>query len=1255
MSRKIEAIFTLKDQFTKNLTKIENKMMASTRKMGMMQSQIRKGAKVVQNVGTSMSKYVTAPIVGAGAASVKAASDFQTHFAKLTTIADTSKKTGVSVGTLQKQLRNLSDTTGQSQSALAEATYQAISAGRSTKQAVSFVGQAGKLAKGGVTDMTTATDTLTTIMNAYGKSAGSASSISDKLIETQNLGKTTVAELGSTMGKVVPTANMYKVSLDQLTSAYVTTTKNGINTAQSTTVINSMLTQLGKGSTSAAKALKAGTGHTFEELMKKGWSLTDAVKAVDKQSKKSGKTLGETFNNVNATKGAATLLQHTKDYDAALKGMSKSSGLASKSAATMANTTANQLKSLKTRIQNIAIEVGQTILPMLNPIMQKVESVITKISKTVQGMSTSTKKHIISVLGVAAMIGPVLVVVSKIGLGIANTVSIVNKFAKSMKVAGGFVKLLTSPLGITVIALTAVAVATVLVMTHWKQIKSAAQTIWKPISNVIKGVGTVFKGVANVFKSGATMISNVFKKCGVSVKGMAKTFAPVKSEAKKLGTAFKPIGTAIGTAINSAVKHLKTFISGVADVYKKIKPYIDLIIDMYKQVFKAKLVTLVAVAGNLFKVFANTVSTVASSVLKVFRGIIEFITGTFTGNWKKAWQGVKDIFKGIFSGFAAIAKAPINAVIGVINGAIQGINSIHVDIPSWVPGMGGKKLGFSIGTIPYLAKGTPKWKGGPAIINEKGGELVDLPSGTRVIPHDKSIQTLQNENNKLASIISALKNAFSTAKQPTTITNNVDASHKDYSSNKLSDLSRTIKNAIDRSYNLSNKFNSTRNNTNNAKQSYERVSNNTRNANRAYTSDLNKSAYNNSTSKIKSSKSFNNAHSVNNNKTANANAYASTNTRSQNTYDVFRRVINFDTSNVNTHRSNTSNSALTNARSDNNTYANSSRTILGGIKNALSSVKQSYSNAVNSFKTSNSAYTSDLNKKAYNNAYSSLKSTQYTNSRAYKNNSYASVSTLSAKTDNMRNIINHNAESVQNVSNSSLKGAQSAFKNSRTINNASLSKHSALNNVNNYDTSNSSHASYANSSMSLNKRYLAHNVLNMSKKNGVSAVNSLKNVHSMANSKYSMLKRINNYDTSNASSLSNETNKTSVLKQAVSPFTSVKNIASKIVGGATNALTRNAYTSTNKKSSAVTTNNSTSDTKYNSNSYKYLNGRSFTTANNTRNDKTSNDYHTNNDNRTINIIIQKLADKFEIDGKQDIDEIADELAKELKLAIANMD
>ncbi|MCH4891178.1 hypothetical protein EZV73_26605 [Acidaminobacter sp. JC074] len=124
-----------------------------------------------------------------------------------------------------------------------------------------------------------------------------------------------------------------------------------------------------------------------------------------------------------------------------------------------------------------------------------------------------------------------------------------------------------------------------------------------------------------------------------------------------------------------------------------------------------------------------------------FKGIVDFISGVFSGDWEKAWEGVKGIFKGVFDTFYSIAKTPINGVIDLMNLLIDKLNGFSFDIPDWFGGeIGGQSVGFNLPKIPRLALGTTFSKGGLTEIHDgaHGGEIVDLPNGSRVIPADKS-------------------------------------------------------------------------------------------------------------------------------------------------------------------------------------------------------------------------------------------------------------------------------------------------------------------------------------------------------------------------------------------------------------------------------------------------------------------------------------------------------------------------------------
>lgn len=150
------------------------------------------------------------------------------------------------------------------------------------------------------------------------------------------------------------------------------------------------------------------------------------------------------------------------------------------------------------------------------------------------------------------------------------------------------------------------------------------------------------------------------------------------------------------------------------------------------------------VLGEYLNAFFANVQNIWNAIMEIFTGVIDFIRGVFTGDWERAWQGVQTIFKGIFDGLVAIAKAPINGIIGLLNMAINainelinGLNSLSFDVPDWVPFLGGKSWGFNLPNlpnIPYLAKGGTVLSGS-AIVGEAGPELLTVgPGGTRVQP-----------------------------------------------------------------------------------------------------------------------------------------------------------------------------------------------------------------------------------------------------------------------------------------------------------------------------------------------------------------------------------------------------------------------------------------------------------------------------------------------------------------------------------------
>lgn len=238
-----------------------------------------------------------------------------------------------------------------------------------------------------------------------------------------------------------------------------------------------------------------------------------------------------------------------------------------------------------------------------------------------------------------------------------------------------------------------------------------------------ENAGTGFDNIVSIGQSVIGVFQQIVNFGTQTVKPMfEKVFGWVSTTLLPgLLNAFNAIAPQIGplvTNIGTAVMNVATLIG---NAIQKILPVIENIVMVLVNVVATVAPPIIAAVSQIF---AN-ISNVVMSLQGVFDGLIQFITGVFTGNWSSAWEGVKSIFSNAFSALVELCKVPINAVIGVINGAIGGINSILgsvTTIPEWVPVVGGQSFSMQLPTIPMLAKGG--FTDGVSIAGEAGTEAV---------------------------------------------------------------------------------------------------------------------------------------------------------------------------------------------------------------------------------------------------------------------------------------------------------------------------------------------------------------------------------------------------------------------------------------------------------------------------------------------------------------------------------------------------
>lgn len=375
----------------------------------------------------------------------QASMEFETAMAKVGTIADESQKP---LGDMRNEILALSSETGKSVGELAEATYQAISASVATESAVDFVGTANKLAVGGFSDTTTAVDILTTAINAYGMSADDAAKISDVLITTQNLGKTSVAQLGASMGMVIPLAAAYNMDLEDLSASYALLTANGTQTAQATTYVKAALNELGSTSSVVGSTLKKKTGKTFAELMAEGNSLGDVLQVLADSVDGDTTAFNNMWSSSEAGVGMLSILNSgTSKYNSLVQAMEGSTGAATTAFEKMSETGEFAQQRFQNATENLKIAIGDELAPVLMELQQSG-------ADAMEWATEFVKEHPEVVAAVTALAAALAVLAAAL-VGLLVVQQVTTAFTKFSAA------LLANPVGAVAVALTALTAAAV--------------------------------------------------------------------------------------------------------------------------------------------------------------------------------------------------------------------------------------------------------------------------------------------------------------------------------------------------------------------------------------------------------------------------------------------------------------------------------------------------------------------------------------------------------------------------------------------------------------------------------------------------------------------------------------------------------------------------------------------------------------------------------------------------------------------------
>lgn len=694
----------LKEEYAKNEKAIEssnNKLVNATTKMNNTEKAMLQNQKALEDVNKEISnskidklaenfdkvseasgkasdkvKPVSTAIAGLGTASIAASITFEDSMAKVSTIAD---ETEVSYDSMKKSIIDLSDQTGISANDIADNVYNAISAGQSTADAVNFVTESTKLAKAGFAEASQSLDILTTILNAYGLEASEVTNVSDILVQTQNKGKTTVAKLASSMGKIIPTANSVNVNLGQLGTGYALMTAKGIATAETTTYMNSMLNELSDSGSTVASILKEKTGKSFAELMESGTSLGDAMAIIEQEANNSGLAMSELWSSSEAGKAALVLATDAgQAFNSTLSDMQNSAGATDTAFEKVNNTTGNKLKQSLNEVKNSAINMGDTLAPVTSMVSEG----FSKITGMLSNLSSEQLKTIAGIGAGVITINVALGAFSKLTKGISNTVKaykdikefggkaldVVKNFgakaldgAKSVgnfalnlgKASVEFAKSATQA-GISAakwIAHKAVTIASTVATTAMSAAQAALNFVMSlnPITLIIIGITALIAAIVLLWNK-----CEWFRElCYALFEGLKQAWGATVQFFKSCWDWFVGLW-------NVAVEGVKNIWQGICDFFKLIWQGVCAYFEFVWNVWK-----------TAFEVVVNVIMAIWQGICNAIKSIWEGIVNTI----KSLWNGFKSIFESVGNSIGSVWNGLTSMISSVWNGVVNGVKS----------------------------------------------------------------------------------------------------------------------------------------------------------------------------------------------------------------------------------------------------------------------------------------------------------------------------------------------------------------------------------------------------------------------------------------------------------------------------------------------------------------------------------------------------------------------------------------------------
>lgn len=647
-----------------------------------------------KNVGSSMTKNLTVPITGAGAAVVGVAAKFESAMSEVQAISGAS---GDELQALTDKAQEMGATTKFSASESAAALKYMAMAGWDTEAMLNGINGVMQLAAASGEDLASTSDIVTDAMTAFGLSADQSTRFADVLAQTANRSNTSVALMGETFKYVAPVAGALGYSIEDASVAIGLMANSGIKGSQAGTSLKNVLTNLAKPTDTIAWYMdrlnisltdSAGNVKPLNQLlneMRDGFNgLTEAEKA-------------EYAAGIAGKEGMSGLLaivnSSQADFDNLTEAINNSSGAAHNVADVMMDNLGGQLTILKSTLEGIAISFGNILLPAVKKVVDSLQNFLNWLN----GLTDGQKQLVVTIATVVAAIGPVLLIIGKLITSVTSIIKVV-KLLKSAFAALNAV-MAANPIGIVVLAIAGLVAALVTLYNKNETFRDFVNEAWAQIKEVISGVVNALVNFFTVTIPGA--IDSVTAWLQTLVDSISNFFTVVIPEKiNVLVQRFTELPGRIWNTLLDAIAKIRQWGSdiiswaqtAIPNVISTITSFFEGLPGKMLEIGKNLLMGLADGISNAVGVVIDKVKSVAGSILNGFKSVFNIHSPS-----KETAEMGNMLMQGLAGGVYDASNVAMTAVMEMANMLTTKLESLVAQITQLMNFAGNAIQPFGIG------------------------------------------------------------------------------------------------------------------------------------------------------------------------------------------------------------------------------------------------------------------------------------------------------------------------------------------------------------------------------------------------------------------------------------------------------------------------------------------------------------------------------------------------------------------------------